>query len=109
MPTIPDDLRRRLHEHGQEHVLEGWHELTEADQRVALQQLAALNLNELRELYERRNETYPLPSSEQIKPAPIIQRNAADEGAAQQTGEEALRRGEVAALVVAGGQGSRLG
>ncbi len=41
--------------------------------------------------------------------SPIVPADAPDNAAMRAAGEEALRRGEVAVLVVAGGQGSRLG
>src|SRR5262249_251519 len=40
---------------------------------------------------------------------PVTRKDSPENAAGQREGEEALRRGEVAALVVAGGQGSRLG
>ena len=48
-----------------------------------------------------------LPPRDRITPPPVEPADAP--AAARTAGEEALRRGEVAALLVAGGQGSRLG
>ncbi len=109
MIPIPDDLHTRFRQYGQEHVLTGWERLTDDAQRELLAQLAALDLEELRRLYTNREKSFPLPVSEQIKPAPIVPRGSADEPTARTRGEDALRRGEVAVLLVAGGQGSRLG
>ena len=47
------------------------------------------------------------PPINQIAPLPVSPAKA--EPRERETGEESLRRGEVAALIVAGGQGSRLG
>jgi UDP-N-acetylglucosamine/UDP-N-acetylgalactosamine diphosphorylase len=108
MATIPDDLGQRLHEHGQGHVLTWWDKLNEDERQELLGQLHSLNLAGLRQLYAQRERAAALPAPEQIAPVPVIRPGPADQEARQQ-GEGALRRGEVAALVVAGGQGSRLG
>ncbi len=109
MIAIPPDLQGRLREHHQEHVLAGWDALTEGERHDLLRQLSALDLEELRRLYAGREATFPLPESERIKPAPIVTRGGPDDTATRAHGEEALRKGEVAVLLVAGGQGSRLG
>src|SRR5262249_55563054 len=107
MLSVPEDLRQRLRQAGQEHVLAGWEHLSDDERRALLEQLGAIDLDELRRLYAARETPPALPPSERIEFAPIIPRGADDEPAAR--GEEALRRGEVAVLLVAGGQGSRLG
>jgi UDP-N-acetylglucosamine/UDP-N-acetylgalactosamine diphosphorylase len=108
MLHIPDDLHQRLKARGQEHVLAGWDSLA-AEQRAALVgQLQALDLDQLQRLYALRDESHALPAEHRIAPLPGVLPDAPDpEG--RRLGEEALARGEVAALVVAGGQGTRLG
>ena len=108
MLTVPEPLRQRLRAYGQEHVLRWWDQLTDRERRTLLDQLQALDLEQLRRLYGERDGTFALPPAERIAPVPVIPVGG-DTRAARQLGEEALRRGEVAALVVAGGQGSRLG
>src|SRR5262245_638977 len=107
MVIVPDDFRQRLREYGQEHVLAWWDHLTDAERQDLLAQLQALDLEQLRQLYARRDQAFPVPPAERIAPVPVIPLGA--NGPARQRGEEALRQGEVAVLVVAGGQGSRLG
>ena len=109
MLTVPSDLHSRLRQYGQDHVLTGWERLTDDERTNLLGQLAALDLAELSNLYAQREKSFPLPAADRITPAPIVPRGAPDETAARRQGEDALRRGEVAVLVVAGGQGSRLG
>src|SRR5690606_13673680 len=105
----PADLVHRLRLHGQEHVLTGWSDLTLADRVVLVEQLAGVDLAELEALYRRKDEPYAvLPSPDRIAPRPAEPGDSLSPPAIAR-GEEAVRAGEVAALVVAGGQGSRLG
>src|SRR5579872_2597193 len=107
MLSVPDDLRRRLHEFGQEHVLSGWDRLGDDERRGLLDQLRGLDLARLQTLYANRDHSFAVPPPEMIQPVPVIPAGA--DGEARRRGEEALRAGEVAVLLVAGGQGSRLG
>ncbi|MBN9518516.1 UDPGP type 1 family protein [bacterium] len=108
MTQVPPELLHRLTAHGQQHVVAGWDALPAADRAALAAQLAGLDLGELDALYRRKDEPHTvLPPRDRIAPVPIqpAQASAADTA----RGEDALRRGEVAALVVAGGQGTRLG
>jgi UDP-N-acetylglucosamine/UDP-N-acetylgalactosamine diphosphorylase len=108
MLTVPDDLRQRLCKYGQEHVLAHWDRLGDEERGGLLDQLAGLDLDLLTRLYAERERQFPVPPPERIQPIPVI-RAGQDELAARRRGEEALRRGEVAVVLVAGGQGTRLG
>ncbi|HTU16494.1 MAG TPA: UDPGP type 1 family protein [Gemmataceae bacterium] len=107
--TVPNDLRRKLQQHQQEHVLTGWDRLDEPQRRGLIEQLQAMDLERLVQLFAEREHTYQVPDSSRIKPLDIVPADAPDNAAMRAAGEDALRGGEVAALVVAGGQGSRLG
>ena len=109
MVSTPDDLRQRLKQHGQEHVLAWWNELNDAERDELLGQVRSLNLDELKQLYANRDHAYEVPTAEQIEAVPVIPRHTPEDAERRRQGEDALRRGEVAVLVVAGGQGSRLG
>jgi UDP-N-acetylglucosamine/UDP-N-acetylgalactosamine diphosphorylase len=108
MQHIPDDLRERLKSHGQRHVLAGWDRLGPEDRAHLVGQLQALDFDLLARLYRRRDETFAAPAEHRIAPLTTVLPDAPDPEA-RQLGEAALAAGEVAALVVAGGQGSRLG
>src|SRR5437667_11691809 len=108
MVSVPSQLREQLQYYGQEHILAWWDQLNDDDRRGLLDQLARIDLEQLRQLYSQRDATAHLPSFDRIKPIPATQLDES-KGPDRAAGEEALRRGEVAALMVAGGQGSRLG
>ncbi|HEX4591697.1 MAG TPA: UDPGP type 1 family protein, partial [Gemmataceae bacterium] len=108
MHHVPDDLRARLRAGGQEHVLAGWEMLEPEDRAHLIGQLQALDFDLLARLYQRREEAFKVPAENRIAPLPTVLPDAPDPEA-KQIGVDAIEAGEVAALVVAGGQGSRLG
>ena len=106
MTNAPPDLVHRLRTHGQDHVLAGWDTLAPAERSAFVGQLAGIDLAELGNLHKRKHEPHAvLPPRERIAPLPVESPSAS----AKAIGEAALRNGEVAALLVAGGQGTRLG
>jgi UDP-N-acetylglucosamine/UDP-N-acetylgalactosamine diphosphorylase len=108
METVPQELRQRLTRHGQEHVLAWWDRLQADERRELVGQLAGIDLELLGRLFAERDRGFAVPPPERICPVPVIRREC-DTRQARQAGSEALARGEVAVLVVAGGEGSRLG
>lgn len=106
MTDFPPELLARLKAHGQDHVLHGWSGLSAAERTAFARQLAALDFDHLRALFAKKDEpAASLPSRDRIAPLPVEPRSVE----AVTVGETALRRGELAVLVVAGGQGTRLG
>lgn len=110
------DLLARFRAAGQEHVFAFWDTLSESQRTSLAHQAASIDLEEIARLVEtlvRRPESSAL-DLEGLEPAPYLphpsQGGDADHWkAAREEGEAALRAGRVAAFVVAGGQGTRLG
>ncbi len=109
MTPVPESVQQRLRKHQQEHVLRWWDHIDDDARQTLVKHIEALNLEELRRLHQQRETVFELPRPESIQPVPVIPMDALSNAQARQRGEAALRAGEVAALVVAGGQGSRLG
>ena len=105
-----------LREIGQEQVLRFWDDLDEAGRARLAGQLEALDLEAIAELAESHvRDRVPFALPRAIEPADAFPREPRDEAErrlyadARRRGGELLAGGRVAAFVVAGGQGTRLG
>lgn len=107
MTDVPPDIAERLRRFGQEHLLFGLPRLTEAARQAFFQELRALDLARLREEHRRAGQKSHIPDLDRIDIIPKV--SVSEAAGSRRLGEEALARGEVAAVVVAGGRGSRLG
>lgn len=108
MRDVPLDLLHRLQQSHQEHVLFGWETLDAAGRQSLLEQLRNINLDEIRSLYAKRDQGQAIPSIDRIEPVPMVPHDGVA-NSERSEGDEALAHGRVAVLLVAGGQGSRLG
>ncbi|HKB06081.1 MAG TPA: UDPGP type 1 family protein [Gemmataceae bacterium] len=108
MRDVPPDLMHRLKRHGQEHVLFGWEDLDACGRAALSNQLAGIDLDELDRLYAQRDKPTAVPTADRLAPVPTESAATVD-AATVRLGHEALGRGELAVLLVAGGQGTRLG
>lgn len=115
-PMSLQAISHRLETVGQGHLLRFYDKLTDDQKQALLAQIAAIDLETLPHLvrdYVVNKPAFALPP--EVQPAPFYPRdpkNAArpwDEEHYRAVGEQMLREGKVAAFVVAGGQGSRLG
>jgi UDP-N-acetylglucosamine/UDP-N-acetylgalactosamine diphosphorylase len=107
MHDIPREFLSHLRDSQQDHIIVAWEKLSPAQRQSLLDQLRTVNFRQLMELVARANRNSVSAQPDEIAPLPVVSAAATPEECG--VGEEALRRGEVAALVVAGGQGSRLG
>src|SRR5262245_57234761 len=106
MQTVPDNLRQLLQAHGQEHTLAGWEQFDAAARTNLVKHLEAIDFDLLHRLYEERDHPLAGIAPDCIEAIPVIPSPSPEDATARSQGEEAVRRGQVAALVVAGGQGS---
>src|ERR1019366_7601207 len=83
--------------------------LAEPERAQLVRELEAIDFDELAALYDKREHKDALPARQRVKPLPMPTFAAAQRSAFEARGIAAFRNGEVAFLVVAGGQGTRLG
>ncbi len=115
MPTL-EMLRAKLATCGQEHLLAFWPRLGQLEKAALATQVESLDLSRLDEM-QRAIKLLRAPSVRELTPASVVElaerdfpyQLGAQAQAARAAGELALRQGRVACLLVAGGQGTRLG
>ena len=115
-------LFKHIKQFGQEHLLTFWDDLNESGQETLANQIGSIDFVQIARLYERRNEPAESltladrtsdPSGYKFStitdPAPCKTPKPISVSEAVEAGEYALRTGKVACVLVAGGQGTRLG
>jgi UDP-N-acetylglucosamine/UDP-N-acetylgalactosamine diphosphorylase len=116
MPPDPDpSLVARLSRYGQDHLLKWWGELHPADRARLVSEIEVIDFEQLAGLIQQlvRSDVSAAPSCGEVGPIEVerlphtdaervARRHVAEEGAT------VLAAGEVAVMVVAGGQGTRL-
>ncbi len=107
-------LQNKLQQHNQEHLLEFASELSDDHLELLVRQIEEIDFEQLSrwiENYVLNKPTVEIPKD--IQPPEIIPLNCGDDQSrrteAVKSGEQLLAAGKVAAFVVAGGQGTRLG
>ncbi|QDT69606.1 putative uridylyltransferase [Planctomycetes bacterium MalM25] len=119
MPA-PTELADRLAKHDQSHVLAHWDKLSESERQTLAAQLGAIDLDELASLFAGEVDQPDWHAAARRAEPPVAMRltdREAEQGgglgvtpdAAREQGKAALNAGKVGVLLVAGGQGSRLG
>ncbi|KAG6865768.1 hypothetical protein C0991_011965 [Blastosporella zonata] len=113
-----DTLRKRYQAAGQEHLLTFWSQLNSEEQASLAAQLDALDIERVNRIYNKAvgsesGALSPTSHSATIDPLPkgasdSVGTLAKDEEW-RKIGLQAIARGEVAVLLMAGGQGTRLG
>ncbi|MBQ9807693.1 MAG: UDPGP type 1 family protein [Ruminococcus sp.] len=103
-----DKAKDILKEYGQEHLLKYYDELSESEQKELLSQIELIDFSVLDNLREENRFTASRGKFEPLGAATIedIEQNSEKYSAA---GTEAIKAGKVAAVLLAGGQGTRLG
>jgi UDP-N-acetylglucosamine/UDP-N-acetylgalactosamine diphosphorylase len=104
-----DEAKGLLDRRGQGHVLRFWPQLNEAQRTALLGQIQTLDFAVLDEMKRLLNGKAAAAGVAAIEPAPVVAPDGALQAAGRAEGEAALRAGKVGVLLVAGGQGSRLG
>lgn len=108
-----DTIRKSYEAAGQGHVLQFYDQLDAEQQNGLLAQLAGIDVERVNRIYANAMAP-PDDASEEVKPLPdeacvSILNNPKDEARWRSIGLNAIKEGSVAVLLLAGGQGTRLG
>lgn len=113
---LPAEIVARLEATGQAHILRFWGELDDSAQRRLASEIGALDLPRLDRLVSDllKSGTEPAHTPQDVRPIDVLRLPRTDSERIAwrhlvEQGEDALSQGEVAVLLVAGGQGTRLG
>jgi len=122
---IQPEILETLQQAGQEHLVRFWDELTPQQQQNLVDQIRSIDFPLMQQLIQNRATSGPggevahgesvaaraaraLPPQQLVR-IPRTQADREQQKQAVEEGEELLRSGNVGAILVAGGQGSRLG
>jgi UDP-N-acetylglucosamine/UDP-N-acetylgalactosamine diphosphorylase len=119
---VPQTLQSRLARHGQQHLLRWTSELSDDQRRQFDSQVDAIDFDRIASLVKSHGQSAAHNEVDSIElraqransPASIVRLPASSEDRdrweqARRAGEELLKSGQVGAILVAGGQGTRLG
>jgi UDP-N-acetylglucosamine/UDP-N-acetylgalactosamine diphosphorylase len=109
---VRTELENYLRPFGQEHLLRFWDELNESQQQALAKQIRDIDLAHLQRLFRGAGKSIDwreLALRAEPPPAIRLQAGGTDTDTARRLGEQALRSGQVGMILVAGGQGTRLG
>ena len=109
---LPAAIAETLRRYGQTHLVAGWNSLEESEREQLLSELESVDFAQIVALHARRREPAGALASKELRPLdflPLAHQTAANRARWEELAEPAFRKGEVAALLVAGGQGTRLG
>ena len=120
MPNSPPaELVQRLTQHDQQHLLDSWDKLNPSEREVFLTQLSAVDFEEIENLLAETGTTSADEKPEararraaqprKLVRLPKSQQDIVEREKAARQGEQLLADGKVGIILVAGGQGSRLG
>lgn len=106
-----EEMKEELKKYGQEHLWTAYQRLDEEKKRKMAEQIASIDFDKMNKLYQSTKET-PSVGEDVITPMPYV--DAASLSAEQRAeyialGEKAIKEGKYAVVMVAGGQGTRLG
>ncbi len=106
------EAKAMLERLGQAHVLANWDRLDAVEQAGLLKQIGGLDvetIGRIRALLGATSSGAGAPVHSAIAPAPVVSLSAGEQAGPREVGERALRDGKVGVILVAGGQGTRLG
>lgn len=112
--STKQELTELLTPYGQEHLLRFWDDLDESSQQSLAEQIREIDFEQLAKLYAARDHSggEDLSLDDAVSPSGIVMGVGNDTISADDArlaGAKALMAGDVGVVIVAGGQGTRLG
>lgn len=108
-----DDAKALLAKNEQAHVLRYWDDLGSDERDTLLTQIESIDFGSIRSMQAALKEDSAATSDDVIEPSPVVELEELeariDDECLETIGGDALSHGDVGVLLVAGGQGSRLG
>lgn len=110
MEQILDEIKWKLKKHNQEHLLNGYDKQPENKQKELLTQLQKIDFELIDNLYRHTTKGVDL-SNDKIEPIEYLDKYKLNEKFKEYEliGKKAISEGKLAAVTMAGGQGTRLG
>ncbi|MEM9365797.1 MAG: UTP--glucose-1-phosphate uridylyltransferase, partial [Planctomycetota bacterium] len=114
MTLTIEQAKEKLAIHHQQHVLKFWNELSPESQTQLLSQVDAIDLDLISTLVQGQDEAHDFGAmANRAEMPPAVAQDGSGAAwsveEARQVGQDALQQGKIATIVVAGGQGTRLG
>jgi UDP-N-acetylglucosamine/UDP-N-acetylgalactosamine diphosphorylase len=107
-----EDIIAKVHKFKQQHIFQYWDELREIEKKILMAQLEDIDFDLVNTIYKNKNsvaaESIEFEPAEYI-PLPKTGKQKDDFEKAKIKGREYIAGGKTAVLLVAGGQGTRLG
>jgi len=106
-----DALKSLVEKHGQSHLIGHWNSLNSVERDLLVKEIHSIDFDELRRLFigNAKGTDWKQLASRAKPPDAVRREELAAHRHAKSIGEEAIRAGKVAMILVAGGQGTRLG
>ena len=106
-----ETIRKTLKKYSQEHLLNEYERLDEIKQKQLLEQIENTDFELINSLYNNTKREIEQTPDSKIAPIEYLDKDKLNGyyRSFQETGEKAIRAGKLAAVTMAGGQGTRLG
>ena len=108
-----EEAKATLERNEQQHVLQFWDQLDEVSQNALLTQISSIEFSSVSSMQAMLGAAAAPTTGEPIEPLPVVELDALMERDQAEgltgVGRDALAKGNVGVVLVAGGQGSRLG
>ncbi len=106
-----EEIRSILKKYNQEHLLNMYNDLDDQKQKILLNQLENIDYNLIKSLYENTKKEQQKDNDAKIEPIDYFDKNKLYDNYKyyEGIGKKAIKEGKLAAVTMAGGQGTRLG